>query len=58
MSRSCDVCGRGPVKRASRSHSNIQTKKWKYLNLQTKKIDGSRKKVCAKCLKNISKASA
>ncbi|HDQ22996.1 MAG TPA: 50S ribosomal protein L28 [Candidatus Uhrbacteria bacterium] len=51
MSRTCQVCGRGPLTSATRSHSNIKTKKKKYLNLQTKKINGKKIKICAKCLK-------
>ena len=55
MSKTCDLCGRGSTKDASRSHSNIKTIKKQYLNLQTKKIDGKRMKVCAKCIKTLSK---
>jgi len=55
MSRTCEICGRGPLTSAKRSHSNIKTKTRKYLNLQSKKIDGKTVKVCAKCIKNISK---
>ncbi len=55
MSKTCDLCGRGSTKDASRSHSNIKTIKKQYLNLQTKKIDGKRMKVCVKCIKTLSK---
>ncbi|MFZ5364537.1 MAG: 50S ribosomal protein L28 [Patescibacteria group bacterium] len=55
MSRRCDVCGKGPLKSATRSHSNIKTKKRLHVNLQTKKIDGKRTKICANCLKTKSK---
>jgi len=55
MSKTCDLCGRGSTKDASRSHSNIKTIKKQYLNLQTKKIDGKKMKVCAKCIKTLSK---
>ncbi|MFC1598584.1 bL28 family ribosomal protein [Patescibacteria group bacterium] len=51
MSRTCEICGRGTVASASRSHSNIQTKTKKYINLQTKKIDGKKTKICTKCMK-------
>jgi len=54
MSKTCDLCGRGSTKDASRSHSNIKTIKKQYLNLQTKKIDGKKMKVCAKCIKTLS----
>jgi len=55
MSKTCDLCGRGSTKDASRSHSNIKTIKKQYLNLQTKKIDGKKMKVCTKCIKTLSK---
>lgn len=38
MSRKCSVCKRGSINSASRSHSNIATKKRQYINLQTKKL--------------------
>ena len=55
MSKTCDLCGRGSTKDASRSHSNIKTIKRQYLNLQSKKIDGKKVKVCTKCIKTLSK---
>jgi len=51
MSRVCDKCGRGPKKIISRSHSHIATKRWKLVNLQTKKIDGKTVKLCSRCIK-------
>lgn len=55
MSRVCDVCGRGTQSGNSRSHSNIATRRKFSINLQTKKIDGQRKKVCSSCIKTASK---
>jgi len=55
MARVCDICGRGTIATATRSHSQIQTKKKSYINLQSKKIDGQRKKVCTSCLKTMAK---
>ncbi|PIV51860.1 50S ribosomal protein L28 [Candidatus Falkowbacteria bacterium CG_4_9_14_3_um_filter_36_9] len=55
MAKKCDLCGRGSTKDASRSHSNIKTTKRQHINLQIKKIDGKRMKVCSKCLKTIAK---
>ena len=55
MSRTCEICGRGPTRSATRSHSNIQTKKWNYINLQSKKIDNKRINICTKCLKTRAK---
>jgi len=56
MSRTCEICQRGPIRSATRSHSNIKTKKWKHLNLQTKTIKGKKTKICTKCLKSLHKA--
>ncbi|MFH1661619.1 MAG: bL28 family ribosomal protein [Candidatus Falkowbacteria bacterium] len=55
MSKQCDICGRSATKGASRSHSNIKTLKRQGINLQTKKIDGKKSKVCVKCLKTMAK---
>jgi len=55
MSRTCDVCGRGTQTGNKRSHSNIATKRTFSINLQTKKIDGKKKKVCSSCIKTTSK---
>lgn len=55
MAKKCDICGRSSTKDASRSHSNIKTIKRQYINLQSKKIDGEKKKVCTKCIKTMSK---
>jgi len=55
MSRICDICGRGPLKSVKKSHANNKTIVHKQLNLQSRKIDGVRKKVCAKCWRTIKK---
>ena len=55
MSRRCDLCERGSIKAASRSHSNIKTLRRQYVNLQTKEIGGEKKKVCTKCIKTMKK---
>ena len=55
MSRVCEVCERGPRTKISRSHSHVATKKRQFLNLQTKKIDGKKVKICTKCLKTLAK---
>jgi large subunit ribosomal protein L28 len=56
MSRVCDLCGRGPNKAMSRSHSNIATKRRQHVNLQTKKLAGNKVKVCTRCLRTLAKA--
>ncbi|MDO9399306.1 MAG: 50S ribosomal protein L28 [bacterium] len=55
MAKKCEVCGRGSVKGASRSHSNIKTIRRLNINLQTKTINGKKEKVCTKCIKTIKK---
>jgi len=55
MSKTCMVCGRGALNSASRSHSNIKTKRRQNLNLQNKRINGSKVKICTKCLKTMNK---
>ncbi|GBE17140.1 50S ribosomal protein L28 [bacterium BMS3Abin15] len=58
MSRVCDICGRGPQTGFAVSHSKVATKRKFNVNLQTKKIDGKRKKVCTKCIKTMSKVKS
>jgi len=55
MAKKCDLCGRGSTKDANRSHSNIKTTKRQHVNLQSKKIDGKKLKICTKCLKTMVK---
>jgi large subunit ribosomal protein L28 len=55
MSKRCDICGQGPTRGAKRSHSNRQTLKRQYLNLQSAKLDGDKVKLCARCLKTSKK---
>lgn len=55
MSRSCEHCGRGPLKGHTRSHSNIATVRHQRVNLQWKKINGTRMRVCTTCIKTLSK---
>ncbi|KKR32562.1 MAG: hypothetical protein UT64_C0029G0006 [Candidatus Falkowbacteria bacterium GW2011_GWF2_39_8] len=58
MGKRCDSCGRGATKDASRSHSNIKTIKRQHINLQSKKIEGAKYKVCTSCIKTLAKISA
>ena len=55
MARKCDLCGRGSTKDASRSHSNIQTKRRQHVNLQTKHTEGATFQICTKCIKTMDK---
>ncbi|MEK7516864.1 MAG: 50S ribosomal protein L28 [Patescibacteria group bacterium] len=55
MARICDRCGRGPLRAVSRSHSNIATKRRQFLNLQMKRVEGHRMRICTNCLKTLAK---
>ncbi|MBU0624882.1 50S ribosomal protein L28 [Patescibacteria group bacterium] len=55
MARRCEACGRGSNRANNRSHSNVATKREQHVNLQTKRIDGVKAKVCARCLKTLTK---
>jgi ribosomal protein L28 len=55
MARICDRCGRGALRSVSRSHSNIATKRQQFLNLQMKRVDGQRMRICTNCLKTLAK---
>jgi large subunit ribosomal protein L28 len=57
MAKICEICGRGPLSSATRSHSNIKTLKRKFVNLQTKKINGKKTKICTSCLKTKYKST-
>ncbi|MEA1925670.1 MAG: 50S ribosomal protein L28 [Patescibacteria group bacterium] len=51
----CDICGKKARSGHSRSHSNIATKRKFKVNLQTKRIDGKRLKICTRCIKTMNK---
>ncbi|MFA6215042.1 MAG: 50S ribosomal protein L28 [Patescibacteria group bacterium] len=53
--KTCDICGRQPLKANWISHSNIKTIRRQKLNLQAKKIDGKKMTICTSCLKTLSK---
>jgi ribosomal protein L28 len=55
MPKHCDICAKGPTRGHKRSHSNRQTLKRQYLNLQTATIGGEKVKLCARCLKTSKK---
>jgi ribosomal protein L28 len=58
MARVCPVCGRGAMNSASRSHSNIATKRKQHINLQSLLINGRRVKACSSCIKSYTKKLA
>ncbi|MBU1349775.1 MAG: bL28 family ribosomal protein [Patescibacteria group bacterium] len=53
MSKQCNLCKRSTTKGAIRSHSNIKTIKRQNINLQSKKIDGKKLKICVNCLRSL-----
>ncbi|MCD6096830.1 50S ribosomal protein L28 [bacterium] len=53
MARKCDICKKQPRTAQRRSHSNKATRRWQHLNLQTKRINGKKIKICARCLKTL-----
>lgn len=57
MAKRCDICGKGSTKGASRSHSNIKTLKRQNINLQSKSVNGEKKKVCTSCIRTLKKNS-
>lgn len=55
MPRVCQLCGRGTKIANNVSHSNLKTKRKQKINLQTKKINGAKIKICTSCLKTKTK---
>ena len=61
MSKVCENCGKGPTTGHNVSHSVRRTKRRFMPNLITKKVynpktgESNKMKICAKCLKTISK---
>lgn len=56
MSKSCEICGRGTQTSFHVSHSKVKAKRTQKVNIQTKKVDGMKLKVCTKCIKTATKA--
>ncbi|MEA2006847.1 MAG: 50S ribosomal protein L28 [Patescibacteria group bacterium] len=51
----CEICGKKNQSGNKRSHSNIATKRKFKVNLQSKKINGKKMKVCTRCIKTANK---
>ncbi|MCK5080567.1 MAG: 50S ribosomal protein L28 [Candidatus Moranbacteria bacterium] len=51
----CYICNKRAQTGNNRSHSNIATKRKFKVNIQTKKIDGAKRKVCASCIRTMNK---
>lgn len=57
MAKKCDLCGRSSTKGATRSHSKRKTIKRQNINLQTRRIEGKKFKVCTSCLRRMAKSA-
>lgn len=55
MSKRCDICKRGSTRGAMRSHARNKTLKRQNINLQSRKVDGMKIKVCTSCLRSLNK---
>jgi len=55
MARKCPTCNRKSIGSATRSHSNIKSKRRVLVNLQTKTIEGKRVKICTSCIRTLKK---
>lgn len=55
MAQVCEVCGRGTTVGNNVSHSQVKTKRTMKINLQSKKMDGKKMKICTSCLKTSKK---
>ncbi|RJP43601.1 hypothetical protein C4587_02895 [Candidatus Parcubacteria bacterium] len=56
--RQCKLCGRGSITRGKqrkllRGHYNPTGTERKYPNLQWAKVNGVRKRICARCMKRL-----
>ncbi|MBP6942918.1 MAG: 50S ribosomal protein L28 [Candidatus Buchananbacteria bacterium] len=58
MAQVCDNCSRGTTKGFNVSHSKVRTKKFQRVNLQSKKVDNQRLKLCTSCIKTLNKKTA
>ncbi|MFH1098323.1 MAG: bL28 family ribosomal protein [Candidatus Uhrbacteria bacterium] len=58
MAQRCEFCSRGAKTGHRRSHSNIKTNRLFRINLQNKKIDGARRRICTRCIRTRTKRAA
>jgi len=54
--KKCDICGKGTQTMVKRTHSNKANKTTKKANIQTRKVDGGKIKICTNCLRTIKKS--
>ena len=53
----CYKCGKNAMTGNNRSHSNVATKRKFKANIQSKVIDGIKKKICTACIRTMNKVS-
>ncbi|MFH1089323.1 MAG: hypothetical protein V1716_02785 [Candidatus Uhrbacteria bacterium] len=53
MSKFCDACGRGALTINLRSKSEQAVKSQQNVNLQSRKVDGCKVKLCTSCIKTM-----
>ncbi|MFO7807035.1 MAG: 50S ribosomal protein L28 [Candidatus Moraniibacteriota bacterium] len=51
----CYICEKKALSGNKRSHSNIATKRKFKANLQSKTINGKKRKICTSCIKTLNK---
>ena len=54
----CSKCGKKAVSGNTRSHSNQAKKRRFKVNIQTKKINGAKTKICTGCIRTMHKIAA
>jgi ribosomal protein L28 len=53
----CYICNKRSQTGNKRSHSNVATKRKFKVNIQSKKIDGEKRKICTSCIKTMNKVN-
>ena len=56
MPKVCAICGRGTQSGNKVSHAQNKSRRKFSINLQVKRVEGQKKKVCTRCIKTLSKA--
>ena len=55
MAKVCDICDRRKITGNKRSHSQTATKRTMGINLQSKRIGGTKMQICTSCIKTLNK---
>jgi len=57
MSRTCEICGKGPVRANHVSHSQVKVPRQQKPNLQQMTVDGAKVKACSTCRRTVFKSA-